>query len=89
MAIHLGNTNSCIAGYDGVVEAEANYYQFCIPSWVAVVDDDTIISGEATMNRAAVSPGSAISGFMRFLHSRHLSFKFVILAWSNASWVRN
>nr|CAB3496774.1 unnamed protein product [Digitaria exilis] len=58
-AINLGNTNSCIAGYD--FAPGSTYYQFCIPSWVAVTDNGTL-SGEAAMDHAALSPGTAISG---------------------------
>ncbi|KAF8718034.1 hypothetical protein HU200_025504 [Digitaria exilis] len=61
-AINLGNTNSCIAGYD--LAPGSTYYQFCIPSWVAVTDNGTL-SGAAAMDHAALSPGTAISGFMR------------------------
>lgn len=76
-AIHLGNTNSCIAGYDldprtgtGTgTGTGGNYYQLCIPSWVAVTENGTL-AGEAAMNHAAVSPGTAISGFMRFMNRR-------------------
>ena len=70
-AIHLGNTNSCIAGYDvdPATGAGGNYYQLCIPSWVAVTENGTL-AGEAAMNHAAVSPGTAISGFMRFMERR-------------------
>nr|AFS33437.1 S5-3 [Oryza sativa] len=73
-AIHLGNTNSCIAGYDdddAPLGAKRSYYQFCIPSWVALAHDNgTVISGEAAMNRAALSPSTAVSAFMRLLHRR-------------------
>uniref|UniRef100_A0A0D3GE54 Uncharacterized protein n=1 Tax=Oryza barthii TaxID=65489 RepID=A0A0D3GE54_9ORYZ len=71
-AIHLGNTNSCIAGYDDApLGAKPSYYQFCIPSWVALAHDNgTLISGEAAMNRAALSPSTAVSAFMRLLHRR-------------------
>lgn len=60
-AIHLGNTNSCIAAYD-FRPGSPEYYQLCMPSWVAITDNDTILSGEAAMNHATVSPGTAISG---------------------------
>uniref|UniRef100_A0A0E0DYS7 Protein TIC 22, chloroplastic n=1 Tax=Oryza meridionalis TaxID=40149 RepID=A0A0E0DYS7_9ORYZ len=84
-AIHLGNTNSCIAGYDdddAPLGAKPSYYQFCIPSWVALAHDNgTVISGEAAMNRAALSPSTAVSAFMRLLHRRQFplpSPKFVL-----------
>ncbi|KAL6610670.1 hypothetical protein ACP70R_040639 [Stipagrostis hirtigluma subsp. patula] len=64
VAIHLGNTKSCVAGYDHY--PGTNYYQFCIPSWIAFTDNGTL-SGEAARNHAAVSPGTAISGFKRLL----------------------
>ncbi|CAN6341011.1 unnamed protein product [Urochloa humidicola] len=67
-AIHLGNTNSCIAGYD--LDPGNSYYQFCIPSWVAATGNGTILSGEAAMGHAALSPGTAISSFMRLLDQR-------------------
>uniref|UniRef100_J3LHP3 Uncharacterized protein n=1 Tax=Oryza brachyantha TaxID=4533 RepID=J3LHP3_ORYBR len=75
-AIHLGNTNSCIAGYGHAGPgpgpgARPNYYQFCILSWVAIAGDGTILSGEAAMNHAASSPRAAISAFMRLLDQRH------------------
>jgi heat shock protein 5 len=68
-AINLGNTNSCIAGYD--FDPKSTYYQFCIPSWVAITDNGTL-SGEAAMDHAALSPRTAISGFMRLLGRRYL-----------------
>jgi endoplasmic reticulum chaperone BiP len=73
-AIHLGNTNSCIAGYD--FAPESTYYQFCIPSWVAVTDNGTL-SGEAALNHAALSPGTAISGFMPHDTKARVAFRLV------------
>ncbi|KAL6620806.1 hypothetical protein ACP70R_035945 [Stipagrostis hirtigluma subsp. patula] len=67
VAIHLGNTKSCVAGYDHY--PGTNYYQFCILSWIAFTDNGTI-SGEAARNHAAVSPGTAVSGFKRLLGAR-------------------
>ncbi|CAL4909847.1 unnamed protein product [Urochloa decumbens] len=67
-AIHLGNTNSCIAGYD--LDPRNSYYHFCIPSWVAATGNGTALSGEAAMDHAALSPRTAISGFMRLLDQR-------------------
>uniref|UniRef100_A0A804UM72 Luminal-binding protein 2 n=1 Tax=Zea mays TaxID=4577 RepID=A0A804UM72_MAIZE len=68
-AIHLGNTSSCIAAYD-FGPGSHEYYQLCMPSWVAVTDNDMVLSGEAAMNHATVSPGTAISGFTRLLDQR-------------------
>ena len=68
-AIHLGNTNSCIAAYD-FRPGSPEYYQLCMPSWVAITDNDTVLSGEAAMNHATVSPGTAISGFTRLLNQK-------------------
>ncbi|WVZ91437.1 LOW QUALITY PROTEIN: hypothetical protein U9M48_037607 [Paspalum notatum var. saurae] len=82
-AIHIGNTNSCIAAYD-FRPGTNDYYQLCIPSWVAVKADGTTLAGEAAMKHAAVSPVSraassavaptapatAVSGFTRLLHLR-------------------
>ena len=67
-AIHLGNTKSCIAGYGGRSDPYTAY-QLCIPSWVAFTDNGTLV-GEAAMNHAAVSPGTAVSGFKRLFGIR-------------------
>ncbi|PWZ44261.1 Mediator of RNA polymerase II transcription subunit 37f [Zea mays] len=68
-AIHLGNTNSCIAAYD-FRPGSHEYYQLCMPSWVAITDNDTVLSGEAAMNHATVSPRTAISGFTCLLDQK-------------------
>ena len=68
-AIHLGNTTSCIAAYDFRLRSP-EYYQLCMPSWVAITDNDTVLSVEAAMNHATVSPGTAISGFTRLLNQK-------------------
>nr|XP_040242264.1 heat shock 70 kDa protein BIP2-like [Aegilops tauschii subsp. strangulata] len=67
-AIHLGNTKSCIAGYGGRLDPYTAY-QLCIPSWVAFTHNGTLV-GEAAINHAAVSPGTAVSGFKRLLGIR-------------------
>uniref|UniRef100_A0ACD5WQE8 Uncharacterized protein n=1 Tax=Avena sativa TaxID=4498 RepID=A0ACD5WQE8_AVESA len=64
-AIHLGNTKSCIAGYGGRLDPYTAY-QFCIPSWLALAGNRTLV-GEAAKKHAAISPGTAISGFKRLL----------------------
>jgi endoplasmic reticulum chaperone BiP len=68
-AIHLGNTNSCIAAYDFHPRSH-EYYQLCMPSWVAITDNGTVLSDEAAMNHATVSPGTAISGFTHLLDQK-------------------
>ncbi|CAL4896857.1 unnamed protein product [Urochloa decumbens] len=67
IAIHLGNTNSCVAGY-GPGKAT---FQFCIPSWVAFTEDGTTLVGEAARNHAGADPEStAVFGFKRLLGLR-------------------
>ncbi|WVZ91408.1 hypothetical protein U9M48_037585 [Paspalum notatum var. saurae] len=68
-AIHIGNTNSCIAAYD-FHPGTNDYYQLCIPSWVAVKADGATVAGEAAMEHAAASPATTVSGFTRLLHLR-------------------
>jgi endoplasmic reticulum chaperone BiP len=68
-AIHLGNTNSCIAAYNFRTWSH-EYYQLCMPSWVAVTDNGTVLSGEAAMNHATIGPRTAISGFTRLLDQK-------------------
>jgi endoplasmic reticulum chaperone BiP len=68
-AIHLGNTTSCIAAYDFRL-GSPEYYQLCMPSWVAITDNDTVLSVEAAMNHATVSPGTTISGFTCLLNQK-------------------
>jgi heat shock protein 5 len=68
VAIDIGNTNSCIAGYaDGRAET---MFQLCIPSWVAFTGNGTLLVGDDARNHAAVDPGSAIFGFKRLLGKR-------------------
>ncbi|KAG0541350.1 hypothetical protein BDA96_02G008700 [Sorghum bicolor] len=72
VAIDLGNTNSCVAGYDSG-ETTRTMFHHCIPSWVAFPDDDdgAVLVGEDAMNHAAVvNPGAAVSGFKRLLGKR-------------------
>ncbi|RLM99010.1 luminal-binding protein-like [Panicum miliaceum] len=70
IAIDLGNTNSCVAGY-GPGEMEETLFRFCIPSWVAFADDDgTALVGEAAKNYADADPEAAIFGFKRMLGLR-------------------
>ncbi|KAL6647217.1 hypothetical protein ACP70R_014654 [Stipagrostis hirtigluma subsp. patula] len=68
IAVDLGNTNSCVAGY--VPGDTETTFQFCIPSWVAFADDGTVLVGEEAENHAAVNPHAAISGFKRLLGKR-------------------
>jgi heat shock protein 5 len=75
-AIHLGNTKSCIAAYGGRSDPYTAY-QFCIPSWVAFTDNGTLV-GEAAMNHAAISPGTAVSGFKRLFGIRQVVFSFLL-----------
>lgn len=71
IAIDLGNTNSCVAGYSSP-EAESMFH-ICIPSWVAFSDDGNVLVGEDAMNHAAANPdATAIYGFKR-LFGRRLS----------------
>ncbi|KAM3214058.1 hypothetical protein ACQJBY_066464 [Aegilops geniculata] len=67
-AIHIGNTKACIAGYGGLQDPGLSY-KLCIPSWVAFTPNGTLF-GEAALNHAAVSPGTAVSGFKRVLGSK-------------------
>ena len=65
VAIDIGNTNSCVAGYaDGRAET---MFQLCIPSWVAFIGNGTLLVGDDARNHAAVDPGSAIFGFKRLV----------------------
>ncbi|RLN30181.1 luminal-binding protein-like [Panicum miliaceum] len=69
IAIDLGNTNSCVAGY-GPGKMEETLFRFCIPSWVAFADDGTALVGEAAKNHADADPEAAIFGFKRMLGLR-------------------
>ncbi|KAM0915598.1 hypothetical protein ACQ4PT_010758 [Festuca glaucescens] len=64
-AIYIGNTKSCIAGYGGSEDLDTSY-KLCIPSWVAFTDNGTLF-GQAALKHAAVSPGTAVSGFKRVM----------------------
>ena len=69
IAVDLGNTNSCVAGYDGPGETQT-MFQLCIPSWIAVADDGAILVGDDARKHAVVNPQAAISGFKRLLGQR-------------------
>jgi heat shock protein 5 len=69
VAIDLGNTNSCIAGY-APAKTGLTTFQFCIPSWVAFTDDGTTLVGDAARNHAAAHPEDAVFGFKRLLGLR-------------------
>ncbi|TVU40244.1 hypothetical protein EJB05_13697, partial [Eragrostis curvula] len=73
VAIDLGNTNSCVAGYASG-DADAMFC-ICIPSWVALSDDGTLLVGEDAKNYAAVHPGAAVYGFKR-LFGKRLNYAF-------------
>ncbi|RCV36524.1 hypothetical protein SEVIR_7G335600v4 [Setaria viridis] len=69
VAIDLGNTNSCIAGY--APAKTDTMFQFCIPSWVAFTDDGATLVGEAARNHAgAADPQAVVFGFKRLLGLR-------------------
>ncbi|OEL31771.1 Luminal-binding protein 5 [Dichanthelium oligosanthes] len=69
IAIDLGNTNSCVAGYAPGKTTVAKF-QFCIPSWVAFTEDGTTLVGEAARNHAGIAPEAAVFGFKRLLGLR-------------------
>jgi len=69
IALDLGNTNSCVAGYGG--SSSETMFHICIPSWVAFADDGTVLVGEDAMNHASVNPEAAVSGFKHFLGKRY------------------
>ncbi|XP_025800184.1 luminal-binding protein 5-like [Panicum hallii] len=68
IAVDLGNTNSCVAGY-GSGQTQT-MFQLCIPSWVAFADDGAVLVGEDARNHAAVNPQATVSGFKRLLGKR-------------------
>nr|CAB3455469.1 unnamed protein product [Digitaria exilis] len=68
IAVDLGNTNSCVAGY-GDTEQQTMFH-LCIPSWVAFPDDGGVLVGDDARNYAAVNPEAAFSGFKRLLGQR-------------------
>ncbi|RLN34004.1 hypothetical protein C2845_PM03G17920 [Panicum miliaceum] len=68
IAVDLGNTNSCVAGY-GSGQTQT-MFQLCIPSWVAFADDGAVLLGEDARNHTAVNPQAAVSGFKRLLGKR-------------------
>ncbi|CAN6357667.1 unnamed protein product [Urochloa humidicola] len=64
IAIHLGNTSSCVAGYG----PGKTTFQFCIPSWVAFTEDSNTLVGEDARNHASADPESTVVfGFKRLL----------------------
>ncbi|GJM87972.1 hypothetical protein PR202_ga03984 [Eleusine coracana subsp. coracana] len=63
--IDLGNTNSCVAGYDP--GKPKTTFQFCIPSCVAFTGDGATLVGEAAKKHVDADPSNAISGFKRLL----------------------
>ncbi|KAF0889470.1 hypothetical protein E2562_024529 [Oryza meyeriana var. granulata] len=64
IAVDLGNTNSCVAGYSAADET-APLFRLCIPTSVAFADDGAALVGESAKNHPA-----AISGFKRLLGRR-------------------
>jgi heat shock protein 5 len=67
IAVDLGNTNSCVAGYGH----DGSMFHLCIPSWVAFPDDGGVLVGDDARNYAAVNPdAAAFSGFKRLLGKR-------------------
>ncbi|RLN38649.1 luminal-binding protein 4-like [Panicum miliaceum] len=69
IAIDLGNTNSCVAGY-GRGGDTGSMFHLCIPSWVAFPDGGGVLVGEDARNYAAVNPEAGFSGFKRLLGKR-------------------
>lgn len=69
IAVDLGNTNSCVAGYGPGGHAESMFH-LCIPSWIAFPDDGAVLVGDDARNYAAVNPQAAFSGFKRLLGKR-------------------
>ncbi|XBH89664.1 hypothetical protein VPH35_081518 [Triticum aestivum] len=75
IAIDLGNTNSCVAGYSHGHGQESRFlklthrgrtmFQLCIPTWVAFPGDGSVLVGEDAKNHAA-----PIFGFKRLLGKR-------------------
>ncbi|CAM0950315.1 unnamed protein product [Alopecurus aequalis] len=68
VAIDIGDTNSCVAGYAD--DRAETMFQLCIPSWVAFTGNGTLLVGDDARNHAAVDPGSAIFGFKRLMGKR-------------------
>ncbi|CAL4896859.1 unnamed protein product [Urochloa decumbens] len=79
IAIDLGNTNSCVAGY-GPGKTDLTPFQFCIPSWVAFTEDGTTLVGDTARNHAAADPESTVFGFKRLLGLRpnHMYWKDLV-----------
>ncbi|XP_022679604.1 luminal-binding protein 4 [Setaria italica] len=76
IAVDLGNTNSCVAGYGPGGHAESMFHR-CIPSWIAFPDDGGVLVGDDARNYAAVNPQAAFSGFKRLLGQRTNPFFFL------------
>ncbi|OEL22239.1 Luminal-binding protein 5 [Dichanthelium oligosanthes] len=76
IAIDLGNTNSCVAGY-GRGHTVESMFHLCIPSWVAFPDDGGVLVGEDARNYAAVNPEAAFSGFKRLLGKRQFGIEAI------------
>ncbi|KAM0906482.1 hypothetical protein ACQ4PT_016736 [Festuca glaucescens] len=70
IAVHLGNTNSCVAGYTDAGEG----FKICIPSWVALADDGSVLVGEAAKNHGVTDPQAAAFGFKRLLGKKYFSY---------------
>ena len=70
IAIDLGNTNSCVAGYAAPGKTET-MFQFCIPSWVAFRGDGATLVGEAAKNHASAEPETTAFAFKRLLGLTH------------------
>ncbi|KAK3136218.1 hypothetical protein QOZ80_5BG0429870 [Eleusine coracana subsp. coracana] len=75
IAIDLGNTNSCVAGYSTPEHDAETMFRICIPSSVAFSDSDdgtVLVVGEDAMNHPA-----AIHGFKRLFGRRpsHAAFE--------------
>ncbi|TVU40254.1 hypothetical protein EJB05_13707, partial [Eragrostis curvula] len=72
VAIDLGNTNSCVAGYASGDADDMFRICICIPTWVAFPDDGSVLVGEDARNYAAVHPDAGIYGFKRLFGKRPL-----------------
>ncbi|KAM3272173.1 hypothetical protein ACQJBY_042402 [Aegilops geniculata] len=69
IAIDLGNTNSCVAGYSHGHGQVETMFQLCIPTWVTFPGDGSVLVGEDAKNHAAPNP---IFGFKRLLGKSRL-----------------
>ncbi|CAM0883547.1 unnamed protein product [Alopecurus aequalis] len=75
IAVHLGNTNSCVSGYTDAGEG----FKICIPSWVAIADDGGFLVGEAAKKHGAADPQAAAFGFKRLLGRRFTGFDHEVI----------